>query len=134
MARLTLIASPSPCPAPALAFDNIAVRLGLAAGETRYSVSWAPFDNRTATTLADQAPLETVRARVPIPSGVWSPPDPAGIQYAVAAVATLTPQFSHWATPVRVTIRNRGAMIDVVGIERPTAFPARSTTATTPAS
>src|SRR4030095_8047040 len=37
-------------PAPALVFDNSAVRLGLAAGEMRYSVRWAPFDNRTATT------------------------------------------------------------------------------------
>jgi hypothetical protein len=120
-----------PGPEPTLVFDNIAVRPGFAAGETRYSVSWAPFDNRTATTLAEQAPFKTVRARVPIPSGVWGPPDPAGIRYAVAAIATLTPQFSHWATPVRVTIRNRGGTLDVVGIERPTAFPARSTTATT---
>jgi hypothetical protein len=28
-----------------------------------------------------------------------------------------------------VTIRNRGGALDVVGIERPTAFPARSTAA-----
>ena len=117
-------------PAPALVFDNIAVRLGLAADEMSYSVRWAPFDNRTGTTLPDQAPLETVRARVPIPSGIWGPPDPAGIQYAVAAVATVTPQFNHWATPVRVTVRNRSGMLDVVGIERPAAFPGRPTSAT----
>jgi hypothetical protein len=45
-------------------------------------------------------------------------------------VATLTPQFNHWAAPVKVTIRNRSGMLDVVGIERPAAFPVRSTSAT----
>ena len=119
----------APGPAPALAFDNLAARLGLAAGELRYTVRWAPFDNRTATPLGERAPVDAERLRAPIPADIWGPPDPAGIRYAVAAISTLTPQFSHWVAPVMVTIRNRGGTLDVVGIERPTAFPERSTTA-----
>ena len=116
-----------PGPAPALAFDNLAARLGLAAGELRYTVRWAPFDNRTATPLGERAPVDADRLRAPIPADIWGPPDPAGIRYAVAAISTLTPQFSHWVAPVVVTIRNRGGTLDVVGIDRPTAFPERST-------
>jgi hypothetical protein len=118
-----------PGPAPALAFDNIAARLGLAAGELRYTVRWSPFDNRTATPLGERAPVDAEHLRAPIPADIWGPPDPAGIRYAVAAISTLTPQFSHWVAPVMVTIRNRGGTLDVVGIERPMAFPARSTAA-----
>jgi hypothetical protein len=29
----------------------------------------------------------------------------------------------HWAQPVVVTVRNRGGMLDVVGIARPTDWP-----------
>ena len=116
-------------PAPALVFDNSAVRLGLAAGEMRYRCA----GRRTTTGQRRRCPTRHRSSRPrtrAIPSGVWGPPDPAGIRYAVAAVATLTPQFNHWATPVRVTIRDRSGMLDVVGIERPAAFPARWTSAT----
>jgi hypothetical protein len=115
-----------PGPEPALTFDNIAARLGLAGGEIRYTVRWASFDNRTAERLNERTPTVAGRLRAPIPSDIWGPPDPAGIRYAVAAISTVTPQFGHWAAPVRVTIRNRGGTLDVVGIDRPTAFPARS--------
>ena len=118
-----------PGPEPALAFDNIAARLGLAGGDIRYTVRWSPFDNRAAKPLGEHTPVDAERLRAPIPSGIWGPPDAAGIRYAVAAISTLTPQFGHWAAPVRVTIRNRGGTLDVVGIERPTAFPDRSTDA-----
>ena len=118
-----------PGPEPALAFDNIAARLGLAGGDIRYTVRWSPFDNRAAKPLGEHISVDAERQRAPIPSGIWGPPDAAGIRYAVAAISTLTPQFGHWAAPVRVTIRNRGGTLDVVGIERPTAFPDRSTDA-----
>jgi len=112
-----------PGPEPALTFDNIAARLGLAGGQIRYTVRWSPFDNRVATPLGEHTPVDAERLRAPIPPGIWGPPDAAGIRYAVAAISTLTPQFTHWAAPVRVTIRNRGGTLDVVGIERPTSFP-----------
>jgi hypothetical protein len=109
---------------PELVFDNIAVRLGLAPQDVQYTVRWSTFDNGAGTTLASREPLTTT-TRIAIPADVWGPPDAAGIRYAVAAISTNTPPFSHWADPVTITIRNRGGSLDVVGIERPTRFPAR---------
>jgi hypothetical protein len=110
---------------PELVFDNIAVRLGLAPHEVQYQVRWSAFDNGAGTTLASREPVTTTATRMAIPAEVWGPPDAAGIRYAVAAISTNTPLFSHWADPVTVTLRNRGGSVDVVGIERPTKFPAK---------
>ena len=37
-----------------------------------------------------------------------------------ASISTSHPSFTHWASPVVVTIRNRKGMLDVVGIDRQT--------------
>jgi hypothetical protein len=104
-------------PAPVLVFDNIALRLGIVPRDVRYTVRWAPFDNRTGATEATQAQVETSVTRVSIPPGIWGPPDAAGIRYAVASISTNYPPFEHWANPVVVTIRNRDGRLDVVGID-----------------
>jgi hypothetical protein len=104
-------------------FDNIAVRLGLAPQDVQYVVRWAAFDNQAGTTQAAGEPITTTTPRVAIPGNLWGPSDAAGIRYAVATISTVTPQFSHWAEPVAITVRNRGGSLDVVGVERPTQLP-----------
>ena len=106
---------------PELAFDNIAVRLGMAAGVT-YTVRWSSFDNRTGAAQPTQSTVEASTGRAPIPADVWGPPDAAGIRYAVASISTTHPRFSNWTNPVAVFIRNRNGAIDVIGIDRPTGF------------
>jgi hypothetical protein len=108
---------------PELAFDNAAVRLGLAQG-VRYTVRWAPWDNAAGTVQATHSEVETTVTRVAIPSGIWGPEDKFGLGYAVASIATFDPQYQHWASPVLVTVRNRGGALEVVGIDRPTDIPA----------
>jgi hypothetical protein len=44
---------------------------------------------------------------------------------SIRAVVTVSDRllFRHWAKPVVVAIRTRSGVLDVVGIDRPTAFP-----------
>ncbi len=58
-----------------------------------------------------------------IPPDGWGAPDAFGFRYAVAMISTIQPAFPHWSNPVVVTIRNRNGLLDVVGIDRPTALP-----------
>ena len=113
-----------PGSAPALVFDNLAVRLGLAPDGVRYTIRWAALDNTTGSVSEPGAAFDTAPPHAPIPLDAWGPADASGIRYAVGHVATDAPGFVHWAQPVRVTVRNRGGILDVVGIERPTDFPA----------
>ena len=108
---------------PELAFDNAAVRLDLAQG-VRYTVRWAPWDNATATVQAARSEVEITGTRVAIPSDIWGPEDRFGLRYAVASISTSHPQYQHWASPVVVTVRNRGGALALVGIDRPTDMPA----------
>jgi hypothetical protein len=108
---------------PELTFDNAAVRHRLVEAGARYVVRWAPFDNATDTAEPVQAEVETMGSRVTIPPGIWGPPDAAGLRYAVASISTKHPGFTHWASPVTVTLRNRDGALDVVGINRPGASP-----------
>jgi hypothetical protein len=107
-------------PTAELAFDNAAVRLHLIEEAPTYTVRWAPFDNRTGVAQSMQSEVETAGTRVAIPAGIWGPPDDTGVRYAVASISTRHPSFTHWASPVVVTIRNRKGMLDVVGIDRQT--------------
>jgi hypothetical protein len=120
--------------APELTFDNAAMRLRVVAHEITYRIGWASFDNRTGTTQAVTEPVATDEPRVAVPARAWGPPDSAGLRYAIASIATIDPSYPGWAKPVLVTIRNRGGDLDVVGIERPTAMPARPLTSTHPTS
>ena len=108
-------------PTPALVFDNAAERLHVVEQLTaQYIVRWAPFDNRSGTTQSIQSEIETTSTVATIPSGIWGPPDDAGFRYAVALISTRHPQFTHWVSPVGVTLRNRDGALDVVGIAHPT--------------
>jgi hypothetical protein len=60
---------------------------------------------------------------VAIPIDAFGPPDAAGLRYAEASISTIHRTFPHWNKPVRVTVRNRNGLLDVVGIERPTELP-----------
>jgi hypothetical protein len=75
------------------------------------------------TTQSIQSEIETASTVATIPSGIWGPPDDAGLRYAVAVISTRHPQFTHWMSPVVVTLRNRDGALDVVGIARPTDLP-----------
>ena len=107
-------------PAAELTFDNAAVRLNILNRQSRYEISWAPFDNSVGTSGAIRATLETREPRVPVPPDAWGPTDAFGFRYVVATISTIEPAFPHWRQPVQVTIRNRNAHLDVVGIDRPT--------------
>jgi hypothetical protein len=109
---------------PTLGFDNAAVRLKVVEQlSPRYIVRWAPFDNRSGETQSIHSEIETASTVATIPSGIWGPPDDAGLRYAVALISTRHPQFTHWVSPVVVTLRNRNGALDVVGIARPTDLP-----------
>ena len=106
-------------PSAELTFDNAAVRLNIVVGN-RGANRWAPFDDSVGTTGAIRATLETREPRVPVPPDAWGPTDAFGFRYVVATISTIEPAFPHWRQPVQVTIRNRNAHLDVVGIDRPT--------------
>ena len=105
---------------PSLSFDNAAERVGVATPGSRYEMTWHAFDNEsgqaravgTAVTLTDSCAI--------VPDGVWGAPDRSGSRYAVASIKTVHSAFSHWARPVRVTLRERQGVVEVAGIERPT--------------
>jgi hypothetical protein len=56
---------------------------------------------------------------VMVPAAAWGPTDDSGARYAVAAIRTEHATFPAWNRPVEVTLRDRGGVIDVVGIVRP---------------
>jgi hypothetical protein len=104
--------------APELTYDNAAERLHLVEPIAQYIVQWASFDNGTGTTQSIRDEVETEDTRALIPPDIWGPPDRAGLRYAIALISTRHPMFTHWASPVVVTVRNRDGVVDVVGIDR----------------
>jgi len=107
--------------APELTFDNAAVRLKIVTGaDVRYTVRWASYDNQTGKTQTIGTAVEGSVTSTTIPPDAWGPADASGIRFAAASIETSHPDFPHWTQPVVVTVRNRGGMLDVVGIERPT--------------
>jgi hypothetical protein len=104
-----------------LSFDNAAVRLNVAQPGATYQARWLALDNQTGTETAVGGQIEAAGPSVTIPEGVWGPADDAGFRYAIAAIATVHPQFPNWTSPVLVTVRDGNGRIEVVGIERPTA-------------
>ena len=80
---------------------------------------WKALDNlaRTAKPVGDEVALDRTCAFVP--TEAWGPTDDTGARYAVAAIRTEHASFPAWNRPVEVTLRDRGGVIDVVGIVRP---------------
>jgi methyl coenzyme M reductase subunit C-like uncharacterized protein (methanogenesis marker protein 7) len=54
-----------------------------------------------------------------VPSAAWGPPDLSGFRYAIVSIRTLHEGYPHWAEPIRVTLRERGGDVTVVGVDRP---------------
>jgi len=102
-----------------LTFDNAAIRLRAAQPGASYKVRWSALDNlaRTAKPVGDEVALDRTCALVP--AEAWGPKDDTGARYAVAAIRTEHATFPAWNRPVDVTLRERGGVIDVVGIARP---------------
>jgi len=102
-----------------LTFDNAAIRLQAAPPGASYKVRWTALDNmaRTARPVGDEVALDRMLATVP--AAAWGPVDDGGARYAVAAIRTEHATFPAWNRPVEVTLRDRGGVIDVVGIVRP---------------
>ena len=113
---------------PILLFDNAAVRHGVKAPGESYQTSWSTFDNMTGveTPVTDVEEYSEPVARVPVSE--FGPADPSGARYVVATIRTINPAFPQWLKPVKVTLRDRGGVIDVVGIDRGGAATMSSTT------
>jgi hypothetical protein len=103
---------------PILLFDNAAVRSGVKAPGESYQTGWSTFDNTTGaeSEVADVEEYSEPVARVPL--SAFGPSDSSGARYLVATIRTINPAFPQWAKPVKVTLRERGGVIDVVGIDR----------------
>ena len=102
-----------------LFFENAAERLDAVPAGSRYHVTWTAFDNMTGRERVVGKAIETRSLRARMPSDAWGPADSAGYQYATASIRTLMPGYPHWAEPVRVTVRRKADVIDIVGIDRP---------------
>ena len=102
-----------------LSFDNAAIRVGAAAPGASYRVRWSALDNLSGQERPTDEAVELDAARATVPDATWGPADDVGDRYAVAAIATLHSEFSHWEQPVVVTLRDRAGDVSVVGIERP---------------
>ena len=102
-----------------LAFDNAAVRLGVARPGATYKARWMALDNLTGIETATGSEITVADGRLTIPASAWGPRDDAGSRYAVASIATIHPGFPTWSSPVLVTVRERNGSFDVIGIERP---------------
>ena len=101
-----------------LTFDNAAIRVGVAHGDSTYRVQWLSFDNTAARAQAIGKAIDLDQARVMVPQNVWGPADETGARYAVAAIRTVQASYPNWANPIHVTLRERNGAVDVVGIDR----------------
>jgi hypothetical protein len=106
-------------------FDNAAARHGLAPQPARYIVNFAALDNMTGSEHHYHVATVTAERAFSVPGAAWGPADAAGYRYAIASIRTMQDGYAHWAHPVRVTLRERGGIVEVVGIDRPAgALPA----------
>ena len=103
---------------PILLFDNAALRLGItAAGET-YQTTWSSFDNMTGIERPATDIEEYSEPVSWIPTTEFGAADPSGARYIVATIRTMNAAFPQWKAPVKVTLRDRSGVIDIVGIDR----------------
>jgi hypothetical protein len=101
-----------------LLFDNAAVRLGAAAPGERYRMTWRTLDNMTGAEGEDIEGNESSEPVLRVPDAAFGPRDRSGFRYAIASIVTVHPAFPQWRQPVRVTLRNRDGVLDIVGIDR----------------
>jgi hypothetical protein len=112
-----------------LTFDNAATRLGLAPDTAEYRVQFAALDNMSG---AERSAGSTVaRSReLAVPAAAWGPRDLSGFRYAIVSIRTLHEGYPHWAEPIRVTLRERGGDVTVVGVDRPSGRRAAASAST----
>ncbi len=102
----------------AVTFDHAAIRLGVANNTAKYIVNFLTLDNMTGTESAHDTAAATKDRAFTIPAQAWGPRDAAGFRYVIASIRTLQEGYPQWAQPVRVTLRERGATVEVVAIDR----------------
>jgi hypothetical protein len=112
---------------PILLFDNAATRNGITAPGESYQTSWSAFDNMTGAEGAATEVEDYSEPVARIPLSEFGPADPSGARYTIATIRTVNPAYPQWRGAVRVTLRQRGATIDVVGIDRGAARAASMT-------
>ena len=100
-------------------FDHAAIRNRLANRTAKYIVNFSSLNNLTGAERMDGVAVATTEQAFDVPGSAWGPADAAGFRYAIASIRTLQAGYPLWARPVRITLRQRGATIDVIGIERP---------------
>src|SRR4029453_9452968 len=103
---------------PILLFDKAAFRNGGRPPGESYQTDWSTFDNMTGveTSVTEVEEYSEPVARVPVEA--FGAADPSGARYAVATIRTVNPAFPQWMKPVKVTLRDRDGVIDIVGIDR----------------
>jgi hypothetical protein len=101
-----------------LAFDNAAVRLGLAPEGASYRVDFAALDNMRGTERRAGGTVTDAKT-VAVPAQAWGPQDLSGFRYGIVSIRTVQDGYLHWAEPVRITLRERGGQVTVVGVDRP---------------
>jgi hypothetical protein len=101
-----------------LTFDNAATRLGLAPDTAEYRVQFAALDNMSGAERSAGSTVARSRELV-VPAASWGPRDVSGFRYAIVSIRTLHEGYPHWAEPIRVTLRERGGDVMVVGVDRP---------------
>jgi len=100
-------------------FDNAALRAGAAQGKVIYAVQWSALDNLKNEEQRAGDLVELGEPRVTIPASAWGPRDDANYRYAVARIGTLHADNPQWHKPVILTVRDKGGVYDIVGIQRP---------------
>ena len=89
-----------------LTFDNAAIRVGAARGDSTYRVQWESFDNTAAR--AQAIGTEINQARVMVPQNVWGPADETGARMPLRPSRRCMRRI-RTGRPVRVTLRERTA-------------------------
>ncbi len=97
-----------------LEFTNLSETYGFVDSETRYSVSWSLFDNRTGDREVLRPGATQAEMRAELPEHPRRGPN----DFLLAEIRSLNPDFSHWNEPVSVYLRPVASGYEVVGIER----------------
>jgi hypothetical protein len=112
-----------------LLWDNAAIRTGVARGGESYQTTWSAFDNTSGVERLTSESVEEYSEPVArIPSSAFGPADASGARYAIATIRTMNADYPQWRRPVRITIRDRHGVLDIVGIDRRSSTAPLSTT------
>jgi hypothetical protein len=104
-----------------LTFDNAAARLNLGGRGSKYRISFSSLDNMSGIELAIGDAITVAEPALHIPAEAWGQADASGHRYAIVTIRTLRDGAPQWAQPIRVTVRDLGDRVEVIGIARPAA-------------